>query len=112
VRIGVGLVVVLALAYVWLPRSVGYWIPLSMLFLGIIGGFAMKSRWAIPLSPLGIVVAGWLHQRIACADCPPATDPTLGVRLVFTAIVLGLVALGAWAGVVGSQLVSATRSSE
>ena len=106
VRIGVGLVMVMALAYAWLPRSAGYWIPLGMLLMGVAGGFVMDSRWSIFLTPIAIVAAGWLHQSIACANCPPVTDPTLAVRLVFMATMLGLAALGAWAGVARPRLIS------
>ena len=109
VRVVVGLVVVLALAYVWLPRSTGSWISLGMLLMGLIGGVLMGSRWSIPLTPTAIMVAGWLWHRIECADCPPGTDPTLGDLLVYMTFMLGLAALGAWAGVRGAQLVSRTR---
>lgn len=106
IRIGVGVVVVMALAHVWLPRSGDDWIPLGMVLMGVVGGVAMGSRWSIPLSPVAILAAGWLRQRIVCPDCPPGTDMTLAVQLVYTASMLGLAALGAWAGIAGPRLVS------
>jgi hypothetical protein len=111
VRVSVGLVVVMVLAYVWLPGSTGYWIPLGMLLMGLVGGFIAGSRWAVALTPIAIMAPGWLHHRITCADCPPGTDPTFGVVLVYLAVMLGLAALGARAGVAGSGLVSRAWSS-
>ncbi len=110
-RVSVGLVVVMVLAYAWLPRSTGYWIPLGMLLMGLVGGFVAGSRWAVPLTPIAIEAAGWFQRRVACADCPPGTDPPPAVWLVYTAVMLGLAALGARAGVPGSRLVSRTRPS-
>jgi hypothetical protein len=109
VRVVVGLVVILALAYVWLPHSTGYWIPLGMLLMGLIGGVLMGSRWSIPLTPATIMTAGQLWRRIECADCPPGTDPPPAVWLVYMAVMLGLAALGAQAGAWGERLVSRTR---
>ncbi len=111
VRVSVGLVVVMVLAYAWLPRSTGDWIPLGMLLMGLVGGFVAGSRSAVPLTPIAIAAPGWLQHRIACADCPPGTDPPLGVALVYMAVMLGLAALGARAGVAGSRLVSRARRS-
>lgn len=108
-RIVAGVVVVAALAYVWLPAGRGYWIPLSMVLMGLVGGLLMGSRWSILLAPAGIMAGGWLWGRIECPDCPPATDPTPGERLFLATVLFGLAALGAWAGTAGARLVSGAR---
>jgi hypothetical protein len=109
VRIAFGLTVVAALAYAWLPLSQGYGIPLGLLVIGLVGGLLTGSRWSIPLTPAAIMAGNWMWGRIKCGDCPPATDPPLGAWLVLMALMLGLAALGAWAGVTGACLVSRTR---
>ncbi len=108
-RIATGLAVVAALAYVWLPAGQGYWIPLSMVLMGLVGGLLMGSRWSILLAPAAILAGGWLWERIECADCPPGTDPTPGGRLFLATVLFGLAALGAWAGTSGARLVLRAR---
>lgn len=105
-RIAIGLAVAMALAYTWLPVIRDYWIPLSMLIMGVIGGLIMGSRWSIALIPATIMAANWLRQRIECADCPSGTDSTVGIWLVYLTAMLGLAALGAWAGYTGSRWIA------
>ena len=105
-RIAVGLAMVMALAYSWLPVTQGHWIPLSMMIMGLTGGLIMGSRWSIALIPAAIMAAGWLWQRIECADCPQGTDPTFGILLMYLTAMLGLAALSAWAGCAGSRWVA------
>ena len=102
-RITAGSAVVALLAYVWLPDTQGAWMLLGPPLLGVVGGLAMGSRWAVLLAPAAVFVAGVLRYWTRCPDCPRPTEPTPLVALAFLAALYGSVGLGAAAGVAAAR---------
>ncbi len=113
-RIATGVAVVGILGYAWLPvRAAGFWLPIGLLLVGLIGGLVIGSWWSLGLVPATLVISFWLWRRIECTDCPPGHEgPPLWIGLLLAAGLYAFSVAGAAAGTFIVKRVSHRRRLE